>query len=95
MDSVTALYDAAQKYQVIAGVSFDYGAKHNTREIAKRGQELGVDFSYTWSCYKGSDLHCGKCGTCVERREAFMVAGIKDPTVYTEEGPLPRKPDRL
>jgi 7-cyano-7-deazaguanine synthase len=217
MDSVTALYDAAEKYQVIAGASFDYGAKHNPREIpfaayhclqlqvqhivisldfinqlfksdllksggaipeghyeelsmkqtvvpfrngimmaivagyaesveatglviaahsgdhaiypdcreefmksmgnairlgtyqqvelirpfikmnkagiAKRGQELGVDFSQTWSCYKGGDLHCGKCGTCVERREAFMVAGIMDPTVYKEEGPLPGKPD--
>jgi len=217
MDSVTALYDAAQKYQVIAGVSFDYGAKHNPREIpfaayhcqqlsiphiiisldfmnklfksdllktggaipdghyeeltmkqtvvpfrngimmaivagyaesvkanglviaahsgdhaiyadcredfmkamgdaiqlgtyeqvevirpfialskaeiAKRGQELGVDFSQTWSCYKGGDVHCGQCGTCVERREAFMVAGIKDPTVYKEEGPLPGKPE--
>lgn len=216
VDSVTALYDAAQRYQIIAGVSFDYGAKHNTREIpfaayhcghlqvqhivisldfinqlfksdllksggaipeghyeeltmkqtvvpfrngimmaivagyaesveakgliiaahsgdhaiypdcreefmksmgdairlgtyeqvevirpfiamskaqiAKRGQELGIDFSQTWSCYKGGDVHCGKCGTCVERREAFMVAEIKDPTVYKEEGPLPRKP---
>ena len=62
-------------------------------QIAKRGQELGVDFSQTWSCYKGGDVHCSKCGTCVERREAFMVAEIEDPTVYIEEGPLPRKPD--
>jgi 7-cyano-7-deazaguanine synthase len=216
MDSVTALYDAAKRYDVVAGLSFDYGAKHNDREIpfaavhcrelgirheviflafinrlfksdllksggevpdghyeeltmkqtvvpfrngimmaivagvaesmgaqglviaahsgdhaiypdcredfmksmgeairlgtyaqvevirpfiamrkaeiAKRGLELGVDFSRTWSCYKGGDLHCGKCGTCVERREAFMVAGIKDPTVYKEAGPLPGKP---
>jgi len=61
-------------------------------EIAKRGLDLGVDFSQTWSCYKGDDVHCGKCGTCVERREAFMVAGIKDPTVYKEAGPLPDKP---
>jgi 7-cyano-7-deazaguanine synthase len=216
MDSVTALYDAAKRYDVVAGLSFDYGAKHNDREIpfaavhcrelgirhevislafinrlfksdllksggevpdghyeeltmkqtvvpfrngimmaivagvaesmgaqglviaahsgdhaiypdcredfmksmgeairlgtyaqveiirpfiamrkaeiAKRGLDLGVDFSRTWSCYKGGDLHCGKCGTCVERREAFMVAGIKDPTVYKEAGPLPGKP---
>jgi 7-cyano-7-deazaguanine synthase len=216
MDSVTALYDAAKRYDVVAGLSFDYGAKHNDREIpfaavhcrelgirhevislafinrlfksdllksggevpdghyeeltmkqtvvpfrngimmaivagvaesmgaqglviaahsgdhaiypdcqedfmksmgeairlgtyaqvevirpfiamrkaeiAKRGLELGVDFSRTWSCYKGGDLQCGKCGTCVERREAFMVAGIKDPTVYKEAGPLPGKP---
>jgi len=62
-------------------------------EIAKRGFEMGVDFSQTWSCYKGGDVHCGKCGTCVERREAFLVAGIKDPTVYEEADPLPGKPD--
>jgi 7-cyano-7-deazaguanine synthase len=61
-------------------------------EIVKRGLELGVDFSRTWSCYKGGDLQCGKCGTCVERREAFIVAGIKDPTAYKEAGPLPDKP---
>ena len=64
----------------------------NKAEIAKRGQELGVDYSQTWSCYRGGALHCGKCGTCVERREAFILAGIKDPTVYKEEGPLPMKP---
>lgn len=63
----------------------------NKAEIAKRGQELDVDFSHTWSCYKGSDIHCGKCGTCVERREAFILAGMKDPTVYRETGPLPKK----
>jgi len=62
----------------------------NKAEIAKRGQELGVDFSLTWSCYKGDDIHCGKCGTCVERREAFILAGMKDPTAYKETGPLPK-----
>ncbi len=61
-------------------------------EIVKLGLDLGVDFSRTWSCYKGGDLHCGKCGTCVERREAFLIAGIRDPTVYKEAGPLPDKP---
>ena len=61
-------------------------------EIAKRGMELGVDFSETWSCYKGNDVHCGKCGTCVERREAFILAGMKDPTVYRETEPIPMKP---
>jgi 7-cyano-7-deazaguanine synthase len=61
-------------------------------EIMKRGRELGVDFSLTWSCYKGGRYHCGKCGTCVERREAFLVAGEEDPTVYEETGPLPQKP---
>jgi 7-cyano-7-deazaguanine synthase len=215
MDSVTALYDSDKKYQIIAGVSFDYGAKHNAREIpfaqyhcrrlgirhevislkfmntlfksdllksggeipdghyedvtmkqtvvpfrngvmmaivagfaeseganglviashlgdhaiypdcredfmkamgeairlgtyiqvkvilpflamnksaiAKCGHKLGIDFSKTWSCYKGLDVHCGKCGTCVERREAFVLAGINDPTVYQETCSLPPK----
>ncbi|MES2570714.1 MAG: 7-cyano-7-deazaguanine synthase QueC, partial [Verrucomicrobiota bacterium] len=40
-------------------------------DIALRGTELGVDFAQTWSCYQGGTLHCGECGTCVERREAF------------------------
>lgn len=61
-------------------------------DIAARGQELGVDFSQTWSCYKGLEIHCGKCGTCVERREAFQIAGVPDPTEYAEAGPLPAKP---
>lgn len=61
-------------------------------EIAARGHELGVDFSQTWSCYKGEDTHCGNCGTCVERREAFQLAGLSDPTVYTSDAPLPAKP---
>jgi 7-cyano-7-deazaguanine synthase len=44
---------------------------------------LGVDFSQTWSCYKGGEIHCGVCGTCVERREAFHLADFKDPTEYS------------
>ena len=51
------------------------------REIALRGRKAGVDFSRTWSCYKGGDRHCGKCGTCVERKEA--LEGF-DPTDYLE-----------
>jgi 7-cyano-7-deazaguanine synthase len=62
-------------------------------EIAKRGHELGVDFGQTWSCYKGGDIHCGTCGTCVERREAFGVAGLADPTTYLKLDPLPKRPD--
>lgn len=57
--------------------------------IARRGVELGVDFAETWSCYKGGDLHCGVCGTCVERREAFLLAGLPDPTVYERTPELP------
>jgi 7-cyano-7-deazaguanine synthase len=51
-------------------------------DIAQEGTRLGVDFTKTWSCYKGGDIHCGACGTCFERREAFRDAGITDPTEY-------------
>jgi 7-cyano-7-deazaguanine synthase len=58
--------------------------------IARRGAELGVDFAETWSCYKGGEIQCGVCGTCVERREAFLLAGLQDPTVYEQTPELPR-----
>lgn len=45
-------------------------------QIAIRGRELGVDYSLTYSCYKGGETHCGRCGTCVERREALLAAGL-------------------
>lgn len=61
-------------------------------QIAARGAALGVDFAQTWSCYKGGEIHCGRCGTCVERREAFLVAGVPDPTVYADLSPLPPRP---
>ncbi len=51
-------------------------------EIVRRGAAMGIDYSKTWSCYKGGEKHCGKCGTCVERKEAFLIAGEKDPTEY-------------
>ena len=53
-------------------------------DIALRGKQLGIDYAETWSCYKGGERHCGKCGTCVERREALHDAGIKDTTEYEE-----------
>ena len=54
-------------------------------DIARIGSEKGVDFALTYSCYKGGAKHCGKCGTCVERKEAMRDAGITDPTDYEEE----------
>ena len=61
-------------------------------QIAAEGARLGVDFGRTWSCYKGGAVHCGGCGTCVERREAFAEAGLADPTVYLATPPLPKGP---
>lgn len=51
-------------------------------DIVRSGQKLGVDFSQTYSCYKGGDIHCGTCGTCSERKDAFLESGIPDPTNY-------------
>ena len=53
-------------------------------QIAARGKQLGIDYAETWSCYRGGDRHCGKCGTCVERKEALAAAGIDDPTEYED-----------
>lgn len=51
-------------------------------DIARHGKQLGIDYSETWSCYKGGEVHCGQCGTCRERQEALREAGIVDTTEY-------------
>lgn len=51
-------------------------------DIVRLGADLGVPFGETWSCYQGGARHCGKCGTCVERKEAFDLANVDDPTEY-------------
>ena len=51
-------------------------------DIARKGKTMGLDYSETWSCYRGGDRHCGKCGTCRERIEALREAGIEDKTIY-------------
>jgi 7-cyano-7-deazaguanine synthase len=51
-------------------------------DIVTAGIKLGVPYADTWSCYEGGEVHCGECGTCVERRESFQLAGVQDPTVY-------------
>lgn len=53
-------------------------------QIAAEAGRLGVPVAETWSCYRGEDRHCGRCGTCVERREALHRAGVADPTPYTD-----------
>jgi len=52
--------------------------------IVSEGVKLNVPYEDTWSCYKGGEVHCGRCGTCVERREAFHLAGVEDPTEYAD-----------
>lgn len=56
----------------------------NKAAIAAEGYRLGVPYTDTWSCYKGEEQHCGRCGTCVERREAFVLARVDDPTSYDD-----------
>lgn len=58
--------------------------KWSKEDLVRRGKELAVPFEKTWSCYAGGELHCGKCGTCVERKEAFELVGLLDPTEYNE-----------
>ena len=55
---------------------------HSKAGIVREGRALGVPFVDTYSCYKGGATHCGTCGTCVERREAFVEAHTDDPTMY-------------
>jgi 7-cyano-7-deazaguanine synthase len=57
---------------------------HSKTDIARLGGKLGVEWTETWSCYEGGEVHCGRCGTCVERHEAFRDAGIADPTTYAD-----------
>jgi 7-cyano-7-deazaguanine synthase len=53
-------------------------------DIVTEGTRHATPFDQTWSCYKGGDVHCGRCGTCVERREAFDLARLQDPTDYAD-----------
>jgi 7-cyano-7-deazaguanine synthase len=59
--------------------------QHMTKAgIAAVGDELGVEWANTWSCYKGGEVHCGRCSTCVERLEAFDLADVVDHTRYAD-----------
>lgn len=75
--------DAAMRAGTYVNVEIAAPYTHLTKaDIVRRGTQLGVDYGETYSCYRGGEHHCGTCGTCSERREAFREAGIPDPTVY-------------
>ena len=75
--------DAAMRAGTYVNVEIAAPYTHLTKaDIVKRGAKLGVDYGETYSCYRGGEHHCGTCGTCSERREAFREAGIPDPTEY-------------
>jgi 7-cyano-7-deazaguanine synthase len=82
--------DAFQRMQMkalegLATVSLYTPFLHMSKaDIVREGAILGVPFSETWSCYEGGARHCGRCGTCVERREAFHLAAVDDPTSYED-----------
>lgn len=81
---ITAIDKAAQA-GTYPGIRVEGPYTYLTKaQIIERGHRLGVDYSATYSCYKGGEEHCGVCGTCRERREAFLQAGVPDPTRYTE-----------
>jgi len=76
-------FDAAAAAGTYVGVRLLTPYTHLSKtDIARHGKELGIDYAETWSCYKGGEQHCGRCGTCVERHEALAEAGIDDPTEY-------------
>lgn len=80
-------FDAMQRAALdgYADIVLDTPFVHSSKaEIVAQGARVATPFAETWSCYKGGKMHCGRCGTCVERREAFHLAGIADPTDYSD-----------
>lgn len=58
--------------------------RQSKANIVREGVWLNVPFADTWSCYQGGQRHCGRCATCVERREALPLAQVDDPTAYED-----------
>ena len=83
----TTAFDAMQQQALdgYANVRLHTPFVHRTKaDIVRECARANTPFEETWSCYKGGEVHCGRCGTCVERREAFHLAGVEDPTVYED-----------
>lgn len=79
----TKAMSEAMRYGTYEGVTLLDPFTFKTKsDIAVIGKELGIDYSHTYSCYCGEEIHCGECGTCRERKKAFADAGISDPTSY-------------
>ena len=79
--------DAAMSAGTYAHINIEAPYTEITKtDIALIGKAIGLDYTETGSCYKGGNVHCGKCGTCVERQEALRNAGIEDKTEYSNEG---------
>ena len=79
--------DAAMSAGTYAHINIEAPYTEITKtDIALIGKAIGLDYTETWSCYKGGNVHCGKCGTCVERQEALRNAGIENKTEYSNEG---------
>ena len=76
MDAAAKLCDWTSRRVLAPVINLDKAG------VVRRGAELGVPFELTWSCYEGGAKHCGRCGTCRDRREAFRKAGVDDPTEY-------------
>jgi hypothetical protein len=77
--------DAAAYAGTFVNAHIEAPYTHITKgDIARIGKRLGLNYAETWSCYKGADKHCGRCGTCIERKEALTEAGIDDTTEYEE-----------
>ncbi|MBR4813877.1 MAG: 7-cyano-7-deazaguanine synthase QueC [Paludibacteraceae bacterium] len=83
--SFVAAMSAAIAAGTYEGITLETPYTNITKgEIARKGKSLGLDYTQTWSCYKGGEIHCGKCGTCRERKEALADAGITDLTQYED-----------
>ncbi|WP_405914443.1 7-cyano-7-deazaguanine synthase [Streptomyces sp. NBC_00963] len=57
-------------------------AELHKSEVITLGAGLKVPWDETWTCFRGEEVHCGRCAACTERREAFITAGVEDPTRY-------------